>query len=63
MEKLFRQIGEQVVEYTESEYAQVEADKIEAAKNLKEAEAKAATKSELLAKLGITEDQARLLLS
>lgn len=55
------------VELTEEELAQREADRIafeaaEAARLAEEAE-KAAKKAELLAKLGITEDDAKLLLS
>ncbi len=55
------------VELTEEELAQREADRIafeaaEAARFAEEAE-KAAKKAELLAKLGITEDDAKLLLS
>jgi len=63
MEKMFRQIGDKVVEYTAAEYAQVEADKIESARIADEAAAKAAEKVKLLAKLGITADEAKLLLS
>jgi nucleoid-associated protein YgaU len=55
------------VELTEEELAQREADRIafEAAEAEQEAEAaeKAAKKAQLLAKLGITEDDAKLLLS
>jgi hypothetical protein len=55
------------VELTEDELAQREADRIafEAAEAEREAEAaeKTAKKAELLAKLGITEDDAKLLLS
>jgi nucleoid-associated protein YgaU len=55
------------VELTEEELAQREADRIafeaaEVARLAEEAE-KAAKKAELLAKLGITEDDAKLLLS
>jgi hypothetical protein len=55
------------VELTEEELAQREADRIafeaaEATRLAEEAE-KAAKKAELLAKLGITEDDAKLLLS
>ena len=55
------------VELTEDELAQREADRIafeetEAARQAEEAE-KAARKAELLAKLGISEDDAKLLLS
>ena len=63
MEKLFKQIGDQVIEYTEAEYAQVELDKIESKRIADELAAKAAEKSALLDKLGITADEATLLLS
>lgn len=63
MEKLFRQIGDEVVEYTANEYAQVQLDKQEA-ETRRQAEAdKAAEKQLLLNQLGITADQAKLLLS
>ena len=63
MEKMFRQIGDEVVEYTAAEYAQYEKDQAED-KARAEAEAvKAADKAALLAKLGITADEAKLLLS
>jgi len=45
------------------ELAQLEADKTEAAQRRAEAEAKATQKAALLDKLGITEDEAKLLLS
>jgi hypothetical protein len=62
MEKMFRQIGDEVVEYTAAEYAQYEKDLAED-KKLAEAEAvKAADKAALLVKLGITADEAALLL-
>ena len=61
--ELFRQIGDEVVEYTEAEYAQVELDKIEAKKLADELAAKAADKSALLEKLGISFEEAALLLS
>ena len=63
MDKLFRQIGDEIVEYTAAEYAQVEIDKA-ADQAIAEAEAvKAADKAALLTKLGITADEAKLLLS
>lgn len=62
VEKLFRQIGDEVVEYTEAEYAQVELDKIESKRIADDLAAQAATKSALLAKLGITAEEAKLLL-
>lgn len=50
-------------EMTAAELKQAEADKVEGLR-MKEAEAaKAAEKAALLAKLGITEDEAKLLLS
>jgi len=63
MEKMFRQIGNDVVEYTTEEYAQVELDKIESQRIADDLAAKAAEKDALLAKLGITPDEAKLLLS
>lgn len=55
------------VELTEDELAQREADRIafekDEAERVKAEAEKAAKKAELLAKLGITEDEARLLLS
>lgn len=55
------------VELTAEEIAQMEADAVkfaeEKAKAEAEATAKAAAKAELLAKLGITEDEAKLLLA
>lgn len=49
-------------EMNDQEFAKYEADKAEFEARKAEAEAKAAQKAELLAKLGITEDEARLLL-
>lgn len=49
-------------EMNAEELAQWEADKAESAKRQAEAEAKAAQKAALLDKLGITEDEAKLLL-
>jgi len=63
MEKMFRQIGNEVVEYTAAEYAQVEIDKAEDAKRAQAEEIKATEKAALLAKLGISESEAALLLS
>jgi hypothetical protein len=63
MEKLFKQIGDEVIEFTEAEYAQVEIDKIEAKRVADEVAAKQASKDALLAKLGISADEAKLLLS
>jgi hypothetical protein len=50
------------VPYTKEELAEVKARETEQAARIAEAEAKAAEKAALLAKLGITEDEARLLL-
>jgi hypothetical protein len=66
MEKLYRQIGDEVREYTAEEYEQnrldqLELARIEAERAQAEAEA-AAAKQALLDKLGITEEEARLLL-
>lgn len=63
MEKLFKQVGDEVIEYTEAEYAQVELDKIEAKRIVDELAAKADEKAALLTKLGITADEAALLLA
>jgi len=62
-EKLFIQDGEIKREYTEAEYAQHEADKAEAIALAEQAAIKAEARAALLAKLGITEDEAKLLLS
>lgn len=62
-EKLFIQDGEIKREYTEAEYAQHELDKAEAVALAAQAEVKAAARIALLEKLGITEDEAKLLLS
>jgi type IV secretory pathway VirD2 relaxase len=63
MEKLFRQIGDEIVEYTDEEYKQLEIDKTEDKKRELEALAKERAKAALLEKLGITADEANLLLS
>jgi hypothetical protein len=63
MEKMFKQIGDEVMEYSEADYAQVELDKIEAKRIADELAAKADEKAALLAKLGITADEAALLLA
>jgi len=58
---------ESIIELTDAEIAQMEADAAELAARQHEAEAKAAADAEakaaLLAKLGITEDEAKLLLA
>jgi hypothetical protein len=63
MTKLFKQIGEEVIEFNDADYAQIELDKIEAQAIADELAAKAVEKTALLAKLGITADEAKLLLS
>ena len=63
MTKLFKQIGDEVIEFTEADYAQMELDKIEAQTIADELAAKAVQKAALLAKLGITADEAKLLLA
>ena len=50
-------------EMTDTEFAQYEADQEAQATALAEIEAKAQAKAELLERLGITEDEAKLLLS
>lgn len=50
-------------EMTAAEFAQYKADEIEAQAKLAEAEANATAKAALLDRLGITEDEAKLLLS
>jgi hypothetical protein len=61
-EKLFTQDGEVKREFTDAEYAQWELDKAEDARLALEAKAKAEAKAALLAKLGITAEEAALLL-
>jgi hypothetical protein len=63
MTKLFKQIGNEVIEFTDADYAQMELDKIEAQTIADELAAKAVEKAALLAKLGITADEAKLLLA
>lgn len=50
-------------EMTADEFAQYEADKLEAQQELLAAQERAAAKAALLEKLGITQDEAKLLLS
>jgi hypothetical protein len=50
-------------EYTSDEIAEMKSNEAKAAELTKELEVKAAQKSALLAKLGITENEAKLLLS
>lgn len=62
-DKLFTQIGDTKREFTESEYAQHELDKAEAKTNADQLAAKAVAKAALLDRLGLTNDEAALLLS
>jgi hypothetical protein len=62
MEKMFRQIGDEVIEYTAAEYAQYKIDQAEDKVRAEAEAAKAADKAALLLKLGITADEAKLLL-
>jgi len=61
-EKLFIQDGEIKREFTADEYAQHELDKAEAVAKATEEAVKAEAKAALLAKLGITAEEAALLL-
>lgn len=54
---------EELREMNADEFAQYEADKAEFIAKAAEAQAKAEAKSQLLHRLGITEDEAKLLLS
>jgi hypothetical protein len=63
MEKLFIQDGDVKREFNEAEYAQYAIDQAENKKQADEAKAKAAAKAALLSKLGITADEAALLLA
>jgi hypothetical protein len=62
-DKLFIQDGQTKREFTEDEYAQHQLDEAENARLANEAIAKAQAKIALLDKLGITADEAALLLS
>jgi Mg/Co/Ni transporter MgtE len=56
--------GEEIIrDATDAEIAQMAKDKAEADTRKAEAEAKAQAKAQLLAQLGITEEQVKLLLS
>ena len=64
MTKLYKQIGDEVIEYTEAEYAQVEIDKAEQIKVDAEIAAKQAEKEAAQAKLaalGLTTDDLKAL--
>ena len=56
------QIGDEVREMTDAEYAQWQADKAEAEANAKAQAAKAAARQAVLDKLGLTQDEAKALL-
>lgn len=62
MEQLFRQIGDEVIEFTAEEYAQAKLDKLEADAAQKATDKAAADKSALLAKLGLSADELATLL-
>lgn len=63
MEKLFIQDGDVKREFNEVEYAQYAIDQAENKKQADDAKAKATAKAALLSKLGITADEAALLLA
>lgn len=62
-EKLFTQVGDEVREFTKEEYAQRALDVLDAKRIADEVAAKEAKRTALLAKLGMTADEAALLLS
>lgn len=66
MEKLFKQVGDEVSEFTAEEYAQRVKDIADgekaAAEKAKVEQENAIAKAALLTRLGITEDEAKLLL-
>ena len=62
-EKLFKQVGDEVIEFTLDEYAQRVADKAADILTLAKETKRAAAKAELLKRLGITASEAELLLS
>ena len=59
---IFIQVGTEIREMTDAEYAQYEADQTTAATQAAAEAAKAAEKEALLTRLGITADEATLLL-
>ena len=63
MTKLFAQDGATKREFTDAEYAQYELDQAENKATEAQARIKADAKAALLEKLGITDDEAKLLLS
>ena len=56
------QIGDEVREMTSAEYAQWQADKVEAEAQAEAQAAKAAARQAVLEKLGLTQDEAQALL-
>ena len=62
MEKLYRQIGDEVVEFTAEEYEQYEIDKAQILIRQAEADAKATARQAILDRLGLTADEAAILL-
>ena len=62
MEKLYAQDGDVKREFTEAEYAQYALDQVAVQKIADEVKAKEDAKAALLTKLGITADEAKLLL-
>jgi hypothetical protein len=62
-EKLYRQIGDEVLEYTAEDYAQAAIDQAQKTESQKVKAKAEADKAALLAKLGISADEAKLLLS
>ena len=66
MEKIIHNVENNEIikrEFTEDELAQYELDQIEAAERIVKETEKASAKAALLEKLGITEEEAKLLLS
>ena len=64
MTKLFKQVGDEIMEYTEADYAQAEIDKIEAKKFADKIKAEQAAKDAAIAKLtalGLTTDDLKAL--
>ena len=64
MTKLFKQVGDEVIEYTEADYAQAELDQIEAKKFADKMKADEAAKEAAHAKLtalGLTVDDLKAL--
>ncbi len=62
MAKLFRQIGDEKVEYTEDEYVQFELDKIETKRLADEVKATELKKQAILDRIGLTADELKTIL-